>query len=218
MNTVDQRRVTPVLATACVLLVLATIATLMGWGGGVHWSSRVAVATTVKHARHPPPSTTPLPLEHYAIVWQHPLFQSDRRPAAVRPDTPQTDPGALKDLALTGVILTPSLRTALLREHDSGKVLRVREGETIPGGWTLQTLAPRSATFVGGGQRIELSLSVSGGGVTTGATPMAKPVTIPDVPNPARKHAQRVQAKRIQSLKDRIEQRRRQVRAAHGGH
>jgi general secretion pathway protein N len=65
-------------------------------------------------------------------------------------------------MQLTGIILTPTLRMALLhntRQGNPGQELRVREGTRLPdGSWTLVEVKPRSAVFDSSSGRVELQL------------------------------------------------------------
>jgi general secretion pathway protein N len=159
VNAADQRTLTPWLGALCVLLAAALLLLLTGVGRGVHWDAPAGGAALPATGSRAAPGVAP-PLQHYAEVWQRPLFNVDRRPQ------PESDGGdadvTLGDLQLTGIILTPDLRMALLRDRNSGREVRVREGSQLPsGGWTLQALKPRSAVFTGNGQRTELPLTVA---------------------------------------------------------
>jgi general secretion pathway protein N len=235
MNAADQRRLTPVLGIACVLCALVLGALVLGVGRGVHWgaagkSSPLPAAAASARRSSPP-------LQQFAAVWQHPLFTTDRQPA------PESDGGGgtvtLGDLQLTGIILTPDLRMALLHGRSEQDV-RVLEGENVgSSGWTLVDLKPRSAVFSRNGQRTVLKLVVAGdtGG---GATPAPSasggkdnhrvmPATavhpgraaalrqrgkakVSASPEPGAK-AENSRQRRTQALKARIESRRRQMQA-----
>ncbi|UGB37888.1 general secretion pathway protein GspN [Frateuria soli] len=156
MNAAAQRRLTvPLVATTVVLGVLL-LALLAGIGRGVHWAPpRAPAPLPAQHAATLPP---PVPLEHYAPVWQQPLFNPDRKPVAHA----ASGSSQLGDMQLTGIILTPTLRMALLhnkREADKNRELRVKEGASLPdGSWTLVEVKPRSAVFDSSSGRVELQL------------------------------------------------------------
>ncbi|KGI78925.1 hypothetical protein [Oleiagrimonas soli] len=157
MNAADQRRLTPVFGVLCALGAGLLAALAMGLGRQVHWQAHGPAAKlppTAAAARRAAP-----PLQSYATTWQKPLFTTDRKPA------PESDSGTgnvtLGDLQLTGIILTPDLRMALMHDR-SGKDVQVREGATIAdSSWTLSKLSARSAVFTGNGQRTELKLKVA---------------------------------------------------------
>lgn len=157
MNAAAQRRLTAPLAAAVLLLGLLFLLFLAGIGRGVHWEPpRKPAPLPAQHAATLPP---PVPVEHFAPVWQQPLFNPDRKPVA---HAASGGGGQLGDMQLTGIILTPTLRMALLhnkREGEHGEELRVKEGASLPdGSWTLVEVKPRSAVFDSTGGRVELQL------------------------------------------------------------
>ncbi|MCD5995505.1 general secretion pathway protein GspN [Pseudomonas sp. CDFA 602] len=84
-------------------------------------------------------------LDSLSNTWKTPLFSPDRRPdIAIRKADAQAT--SLAGLTLTGVILDGSMRVALIRQA-SGPALKVRQGERLANGWTLDTLEPMQATF-----------------------------------------------------------------------
>ena len=61
-------------------------------------------------------------------LWRKPLFSPDRKPAPRM----ASDGAGLGDLELTGIILTPTLRMALLRDKNGDhREVRLREGQSI---------------------------------------------------------------------------------------
>lgn len=223
MNAADQRRLTPWLGVVCVLLVVLWLAFAFGLGRGIHWLPP-GTARPLPQARHAARTLAAPPLQRAAEVWQRPLFTSDRKPAPVAASAGGSAV-TLNDLALTGVILAPGMHIALLTDRGDGHTVRVREGEHLAhGSWLLKTLKPRSAEFVNNGQvtRLPLKVPEGKGGVSEVSAPApvatssrmrVRPAQAHPTPAPARQHADK---QRIQALKARIEQRRRQ-QAAHAG-
>jgi general secretion pathway protein N len=108
-------------------------------------------------------------LQQFALVWQKPLFSPDRKPVARAADGGSN----LGDLELTGIILTPGLRMALLHDRNGDKQVRLREGEALPDGSVkLVELRPRSALFDSPAGRTELKLPAG--------APIDQPRTGPD--------------------------------------
>ncbi|HEY4291686.1 hypothetical protein [Luteibacter sp.] len=166
MNAVGQQRLTPWLVGTCVVTGAALLVFLAGVGRHVAWND---VPGTPEEARAVHGAVMPqtMPLTSFAEVWQRPLFAADRKPGAV---AATSDTVSLGDLQLTGIILTPTLKMALLRSTSGDKQVRVKEGTALPDGrWTLTTLGPRSATFDNGGERKDLTL------VTARPDALAKP-------------------------------------------
>jgi general secretion pathway protein N len=183
MNALTQRRLTPVLGIVCALLGLALIAVLGGVGRGVRWDP----ALPDKVAALPEKTTAlapPKPLASYSDIWQRPLFTVDRKPMARV--TGEEQGASLGDLELTGIIMTPGLRMALLHDRSNNREVRIREGAALPDGrWTLSELTARSASFGNGSERKELVLKVTAptqvkpGGTQAATGGMAPPPSQP---------------------------------------
>lgn len=153
MNAASQRRLTPMLLVLLAVLAGLWLLLLSGIGSHAHWpvASLPSAAPVADRAAPLPP---PVPRNRFAVIWQRPLFDPDRRPAA-----PVTDNGSIGELELTGVIVTPTLHMALLHDRQGNRELRLRRGETLPGGsLTLVEVKPRSAVFDTASGRVELSL------------------------------------------------------------
>ena len=178
MNAAGQRRLTPVLATCALLLGGLWLALLLGLGRGVRWDAPRATTlppVSGKHAGLP----VPVPLEAFAPVWQQSLFSPLRRPEV----HDVSGGGNLGDLKLTGIILTPRLRMALLHDSDGNKELRVREGESLPdGSASVFKVEPRSVILESPQGRTELKLP-AGAPITMNAT--AAPASAPGQPSQA---------------------------------
>lgn len=156
MNAADRRRLTPALGLLAVLLAALLIALWAGVGRGAHWNDNASPPPLPPaHAATPPPSVPPL--ENFAAVWEHPLFSPDRKPIAAPAGA--NNNANTGDLELTGVIMLPGLHMALLREKNTGRTLRVREGQSANGA-TVVEVKPRSAVVDINGARSELPLKV----------------------------------------------------------
>ncbi len=234
MNAADQRRLTPWLVAVCLLFVAALAALLLGFGSNVHWLPP-GTAPTLPAARHPAETTDAPSLQHSAEIWQRPLFTTNRQPAPV---ATQGDTSAdLNNLELTGVIMAPGMHIALLTDSSDGHTVRVIEGKSMEhGNWVLQTLKPREATFVDNGKVTRLQLKLPAGDEPAGAGSVSATAANPSGPGhggtsrppapsraaPAHEKrapegsADKARSTRIQTLKQRIEERRRQS-AAHAG-
>lgn len=188
MNAAGQRRLTPVLAAVAAVLAALVAALLLGVGQGVRWDAP-GTPEPLPAAR-PVAMPAPTPLVRFAEVWQRPLFMADRKPAAVA--DAGDDTGNIGDLELTGIIVTPGLRMALLRDRSKDTTVRVKEGTALADGhWTLASLTPRSAIFESGGERRELTLKVAApdpltnGAQRPGVPPVPGQPSVPPRPQPA---------------------------------
>ncbi|HET7611336.1 MAG TPA: hypothetical protein VFK29_06075 [Rhodanobacteraceae bacterium] len=154
MNAADRRRLTPVIGILAVVLAALLVVLWMGLGSGVAWHD-----TTATPAAQPPvASTTPPPtvepLDRYSVVWERPLFSPSRTPEAATAG----DSGSSGDLQLTGVIMLPGLKMAILHDKRTGKDYRAIAGQPSRGGPVLVELHPRSAVVESGGSRLQLHL------------------------------------------------------------
>lgn len=154
MNAAHQRRLTPVLGGVAVVLGALFVLLLSGVGRGVHWSSP-RVLPPLPPAGNSANLPQPKPLQQFAMVWQKPLFNPDRKPMAHA----AAGGSNLGDLELTGIIITPDMRMALLHDKNAHKEIRLREGATLPdGSVTLIEVHQRSAVFDSSAGRTELKL------------------------------------------------------------
>lgn len=89
--------------------------------------------------------------DNFAELNARPLFNEDRRPTPAMPaDTPNAAPIPKLDVVLSGVIITPKVRMALVKEKGKEKAMTVKEGGPMPGDWSAWSLAevkPRGAVF-----------------------------------------------------------------------
>lgn len=209
------------------------LAVLAGWAL-LAWLA--ALAGMGRHLPQPPlPAAQPLPqprapgadrigpLAQYSEAAARPLFTEDRRPRSFLATGPETADGAAAaqslDFVLTGVLLSPQVRLAILQPSGGGASQRVREGKSPDGaaGWRLVALEPRRATFAGPGGQTTLELRTFGvAGMPKGpADAAAAPAPAAPAPAPAADAAPppQTEQERIEAIRKRIEARRAQIRA-----
>ena len=213
MNAASQRRLTPMLLVLLTVLAGLWLLLLSGIGSHAHWpvASLPSAAPVADRAAPLPP---PVPRNRFAVIWQRPLFDPDRRPAA-----PVTDNGSIGELELTGVIVTPTLHMALLHDRQGNRELRLRRGETLPGGsLTLVEVKPRSAVFDTASGRVELRLP-AGAAIDASAAPHDAMPEVDDPPPAASvPETSDTPAQRIRALREIIQKRRAaQAAAVHEG-
>ena len=153
MNAADRRRLTPSLGIVAAVLLLILIALWLGVGRGAHWHDKAAPPKLPPLGTNLPAPTVP-PLDQYAEVWQHPLFNPSRTPEAATGNSDE----ATGDLQLTGVIMLPDLKMAILHDKTNNRDYRVIEGQPSRGGPALVELHPRSAVVDASGSRVNLQL------------------------------------------------------------
>lgn len=211
--------------------------------GALLWALAIWAATLLGLGSRPPahpvdgamsaalpvlPATAPAALgayDQYPEIAARPLFTEDRR---AHPFFLGKAPGgAVGNVRLTGVLITPGLEMATLTT-EQGQSLRLRLGAEPVAGWQLLALQPRGATVSGpaGTQTLELALfnglggeaptpllNVSAGGapppaalpMPPAAVPAGAGVMLPAVEDGVSPPAQ------IQSIRERIQARRRQL-------
>jgi general secretion pathway protein N len=222
MSTQGAKLLTLILAGACGVLFLLALALQIGLGRGYSWLPAEVDASAVGAAAI---DRTPFKLAaetEFAATQARPLFNEDRKPT---PDEPSDESGAPQppsaplNVALTGVVLTPELRVAMVQDKSKGNAsVALKEGMPMPGdqgGWTLARVNPRSAIFrETSGDEIEVELT------TAVANPRAnapgRPNT-PAVPGQARVTPNAPVAAsnpnpQSEALQRRIEERRKQMR------
>lgn len=143
------------------------------------------------------------PLGQYSEIGQRPLFATDRRPKPFfLQGQGEENAAAAFDYVLTSVLITPSVKLAILQPPDGSQSLRVKLGdapEPQPA-WRLVSLDARSAVFEGpegqkslqlrvfdgaGGQRPTPAASSAQGPTATAARPRAEANERPGPQGPA---------------------------------
>ena len=184
------------LATVAGWAVLAWLLAVFGMGRHAQaLEADPGLLRPLPNAR--PPATQRLgPLAQYAVIAQRPLFSQDRQPKAFflqgqgEGEAQQT----AFDYVLTSVLITPTLKMAILQPADGSESVRVKLGEVPEShpAWRLTSLDARSAVFEGPEGRREMVLRVFDGNggqppTAVAATPGAnrqQPVGVP-VPPPS---------------------------------
>ena len=189
MNAAQQRRLTPLLAAVALVLGIGLLALATGMGRGVRWAAP-RVAPPLPPAGNPADLPRPLPLQQFAAVWQRPLFSPNRQPIARAADGGSN----LGDLQLTGIILTPSLRMALLHDKNGNRELRLQQGQSLPdGSITLVEVRPRSVLLDSTAGRSELKLPAG-----APIDPLKAAATAPQPPPPPGAAQMQIQPRMIQ--------------------
>jgi len=81
--------------------------------------------------------------EEYAVVSDRPLFRPDRRPPKDEPaeavEAPPEEESDLGGFDLTGIIISPGVTTAWVKDPQQQTPVRLRPGETLAG-WTVKDI------------------------------------------------------------------------------
>lgn len=184
------RRIATGLGTAAGVLLVAVLAMAFGLGRGYSLAdldaadvpAPVEVRLTAEMPRMPGAAT-------YADVLVRPLFNESRRPEALPDAGAVADavPSAPLNVSISGIIITPEARIALVTNNANQQTERVRLGQPLGGdqsAWTLAELRPRAAVFDGGSlgrQEIELTTDTAGMPATAGSVAIQPPPIDPAV-------------------------------------
>lgn len=153
MNSRTAQMVTYGLAGTCGVLGLAAILAWMGAGRGYSWladSSEPPPVTGVGRIDGEPVAIPPE--AQFAEIQQRPIFNEDRKPTPpAAPEVAKTDmPAVPLNVTLTGIILTPNVRLAMVQDNAKNESVSLRLGMPLPGDqqvWTLSEIKNRSAVF-----------------------------------------------------------------------
>ena len=219
----QSRPLTWLLAGFCGWALLLWLGALSGMGG------RVEPVEPLPASPLPQPgAATPDrigPLIRYAEAAARPLFTQDRRPRGFLASVPEGEGEAVQsaslDFILTGVLISPQVRLAIVQPTSGGEAQRVREGSTPEGanGWRLLEVQPRRVIFEGSSGQVTLDLRTFGGSapppvpIARNAADAASAVP-PPPPPPVADQGPQSEAARIETIRRRIEARRAQLRAA----
>lgn len=145
-----------------IALVLASgfcVASFYGMGG---WSQALPLAppSGLALSKDDAPHKVPTKSAESVFIAQYSLFSPQRGPDMQSFSTPKIDDANAisQDWQLISMMITPSLTVAVM-VSSAQQVVRVRLGDTLPGGqWSFSRAEPRAAILTGnsGEQRIEL--------------------------------------------------------------
>ena len=197
-------------------------------------------STAVDDVQADVPETGLAEFEQYATIMERPIFFSDRRLPVVEladqddPDDMEIEPiepeEEVSDLraGIAGIVITPEMKLAMVRDDEAGKTFVLREGMSLEGeqaAWMLETIQPREVSFVSvDGRRTGLELKVHTSGLTV-ETPrptsrLAQRETEaderPDEPEEAGREAEEVSDEaraRAEEIRRRVAERRAELRA-----
>jgi hypothetical protein len=141
--------------------------------------------TEVDESRVEVPDTGLAEFEDYMAITRQPVFFSDRRLPVVElveadeiediEPIEEPDDEPVEDLraVVAGIIITPEMRMAMVRDEAAGKTMLMREGMSLEGeqaAWRIESIAARSASFVSvDGRSSNLELKVNTSGLTAGS-------------------------------------------------
>ncbi len=222
MSAASLRLLTVVMAVVCgwSLLILVVVETGLGARYSLHPENaeQVAVPPSLRLNRA---ESALASLDQYAVIAERPLFNTDRRPlpsAATAEAPPPEVAAAPLDVLLTSVIIRGETRIAQFTDRQSGTSQTVKLGESLAGeqsAWRLVELEPRNAVFEGPSGRAVTELRVfdgQGGEAPTAAATPDQAATEGEVVQESTGEAPQSPESRAETIRRRIEERRRQMR------
>lgn len=232
MNARTSRLITTGLAGTCGVMALAGVLAWMGAGRGYGWLPETD-APPVTGVGHIDTDAVVMPPDsEFAEVRQRPIFNEDRKPTPII-DKPsiETPPVVPLNITLTGVVLTPEIKLAMVRDNAKNEAVSLRVGMPLPGeqqGWVVTEIHARKVVFKNPqDETSEVELEVAPGltvppsprptapAAANAAAPVppppgGAPTTVPGQP-PGTQPGQ-PPADRAAELQHRIEERRREMR------
>ncbi len=162
-------------------------------------------------------------IDKYVVITEHPVFNNTRLPMidpdlddALDDELPEEDVDA-PDVHLTGVIITPSIRMATLRQEGEKLSLVAFEGRPLEGNfgsWQVSRIDHREVTLSsGGGEEIQLKLEVHGVAMAEPPKPKPPKAGKSGKDSPARQGEDQPLS-RAEEIRQRIAERREELRRA----
>jgi general secretion pathway protein N len=152
MRIADAGTRTWLLAVFAAWALCVWLLALFGMGGGIQRLEEDDSLLRPLPATFQPGPERLGPLPQYAEAGRRPMFTENRRPQPYLIDPMAEEQGGRDfDFVLTSVLRTPTLEMAILQPAGGGRSVGVKVGESPEGvaGWTLASVASRSAVFNG---------------------------------------------------------------------
>ncbi|MEM9533707.1 MAG: hypothetical protein AAGA23_22485 [Pseudomonadota bacterium] len=170
------------LLAGCALLTAGIVALWSGFGQTIDPAPPLAAARPGGAGAGASEEFALPGFESFDEVIQRPLFNDDRRPLEPTVTETPTEPGvgepggppAELNVAVTGIIITPQQKLAMVTNNVSKEFLRLKEGMSLDGeqaGWTLRSIEPRRLVFDGGAGTAEVKLETYTQALKGGAPP-----------------------------------------------
>lgn len=147
-------------ALAVAAVVVAVLLTIPSEQFGA--AEPVSEPTNVRRANEPAAEVPAAPAMDYPAIAEHPLFYPTRKPWTPPPAPPPEPPpvvvaapSPLTNYFLVGVVVSDSMRSALVRAQ-ANKILTLSEGQEIEG-WTLKEITPERLFFTAGAATYEMT-------------------------------------------------------------
>lgn len=145
-------RTTVVLAAICAALLGICLAIIDDSAAPVDEQPTTSLAAQGLQAVNAMPASLPA-LQSYSAIWLKPLFSPSRSPDPTLTGHAVNSSG----LTLTGVVITANLRVAFFKRPDNTVVIG-KENQSLPDGWKVTHINPRSVQTERGVEQRTLAL------------------------------------------------------------
>lgn len=174
--------------------------------------------------------------DEYGEIYRRPVFFSDRRlpviamadleeePEIEEEEVEDEEPIADLKASVAGIIITPDMRMAMIRDQETDRTVLLREGMSLEGeqaAWKLDVIEPRQVSFVSvDGREANLELKVNTSGLSAPASARASREASREEssdesqqqPQDAREASEEARS-RAEEIRRRVAERRAQLRA-----
>ncbi len=192
MTRTQAQQMTRVLTVVVAVLGALYLLLLAGFGRGV--PDVGAADTDTVPALQLSEAQIELPgLDVFDDVVNRPLFADDRRPqpkdSSEEPEAPvEAPPAVALNVALTGIIHTPSKRVVLVRDNMTGRSVNLTENMPLPGdqgAWIVKSIEPRRVVFKDSAGDAETVLELAIGTAPSSPPPAPRGAAAPSASRPA---------------------------------
>jgi len=163
-------------------------------------------------------------IDKYAVITEHPVFNDTRQPVIeddmegdAEEDSIEEDVDA-PDVQLTGIVITPSIRMATLREKGQQLSLVAFEGMPLEGNfgsWQVSRIDLREVTLLSGaGEEVQLKLEVHGVTIKEPVKPEPRTAQTSQDENGQARQGEDQPLSRAEEIRQRIAERREELRRA----
>ena len=216
------------LASACGGLLVIALLLAVIWALPASSSSSGPDGENTESGLKLPELAVSEAIDKYAVITEHPVFNDTRLPVieldlddGLDEDLLEEDVDA-PDVQLTGIVITPSIRMATLKQKNKGggKQLSLVAFEGKPlegnfGSWQVSAIGQREVTLSsGGGEEIQLKLEVHGVEISQPAKPELRSAQNKQGKNGQAGQGEDKPLSRAEEIRQRIAERREELRRA----
>lgn len=139
-----------------ITLVFIILLELYFWQGDTSTLGRELSDTPVTLSLQEPAITFP-PIKEFREIIERPLFDISRKPLPLSVQTKSVSANGLRLLKLTGIVITPEKKIAVISNKSPDEILRLERGARF-NGWLLLDIRADGVTFQKGDETKELRL------------------------------------------------------------